>query len=126
VPPLPKIGDPLFFLSFLEMEPTFSATIRKRKFRRYRENHPYSAKFMIMAHQGDIKLSTHSDSVAWELFGEDNRELTQLILSDWKSNDNWTDLAIFYKFYQYLIWIPQSVESGWKPTGGKVKKLDKF
>lgn len=118
------IGDPSIFLDFLQMEPK---TLHGRKFRGYRKNHPYCAKFMIMAHQGDIKLSMHSNSVAWELFGADNRELTQLVLSDWKSNDNWTDLALFYKFDQYLTWLPKSIkESGWKRNHGKVKKVDKL
>lgn len=98
-----------------------------RKCRRYRQNHPYSSEFMIMARRGDIKLAMHSDSVAWELFGRDNRGLTQLILDDWKSNDTWMELALSYKFEQYIIWIPKSVkESIHKGEMGKNKKTDKF
>ena len=121
------IGDPSLFLAFLEIEPKYSELELKRKFRKYRENHPYSPKFTTMAYRGDKKLAIYSDSVAWELFGVDNRDITQLVLADWNSNESWTELALLYKFEQYLIWIPKSVkQSIYERNFGKVKKIDKF
>lgn len=82
---------------------------------------------MVMAHKGDIKLAMYSDMVAWELFGKNNREITQLVLADWKSNRSWTELALFYKFDQYITWLPKSVQkSVYERTFGDIKKIDKF
>ena len=96
------IGDPSLFLAFSDMEPKYSELELKRRFRTYRDNHPYSRKFTAMAYRGDKMLAFYSDSVAWELFGVDNRDITQLVLADWNSNESWIELALLYKFDQHL------------------------
>ena len=121
------IGDPSLFLDFLDIEPQYSKLELKRKFRTYRENHPYARKFTTMAYRGDKMLALYSDTVAWELFGGDNHNITQLVLADWNSNESWTELALLYKFEQHLIWIPKFVQQSiYKRDFGKVKKHDKF
>jgi hypothetical protein len=68
----------------------------------------YSPAFSALTYHGDKHLTILSWNIISQLFGFNNKRLSEAIFSDWVSNKNWMLLAVSYRLDRYAGWVPRT------------------